>query len=140
MSKIQCFGALQKCIDKKSVFAALKGVVCLQVFGFPKTNINLYKPVKQKINMGFVAVQMKLMPDSPSADLKAIEKTAEEKINFVHKTIVKVEEQPIAFGLKAIILSFAWNDEIEIEKLEAELSKIEHISSVELLDVRKAFG
>jgi len=69
--------------------------------------------------MGFTVVQLKLMPDSPSADLKAIEKLAEHKINSMHKTIVKVEEQPIAFGLKAIILSFAWNDEIDTEKLEA---------------------
>ena len=90
--------------------------------------------------MGFTAVQMKLMPDSPSADLKAIEKKAEEIINSMHKTQVKVEEQPIAFGLSAIILSFAWNDAIDTERLEAEFSKIEHVSSVELLDVRKAFG
>jgi elongation factor 1-beta len=90
--------------------------------------------------MGFIAVQMKLMPDSPSTDLQAIEKKAEEIINSMHKTIVKVEEEPIAFGLKAMILSFAWNDEIETEKLESELQKIEHVSSVEILDVRKAFG
>jgi elongation factor 1-beta len=90
--------------------------------------------------MGFTAVQMKLMPDSPSADLKLIEAKAEETINSMHKTMVKVEEQPIAFGLKAMILSFAWNDEIDTEKLEAELAKIEHVSSVETLDIRKAFG
>ncbi len=90
--------------------------------------------------MGFVAVQMKLMPDSPEANLKEIEKKAEAAINSMHKTLVKIEEQPIAFGLSAIILSFAWNDEIDTEKLEAELAKLEHVSSVETLDVRKAFG
>jgi elongation factor 1-beta len=90
--------------------------------------------------MGFTAVQMKLMPDSPSANLKAIEIKSEEIINSMHKTQVKVEEQPIAFGLKAIILSFAWNDEIETEKLEAELAKVPEVSSVETLDIRKAFG
>jgi elongation factor 1-beta len=90
--------------------------------------------------MGFTAVQMKLMPESPSVDLKAIEATAIEIINSMHKTQVRVEEQPIAFGLNAIILSFAWNDEIELEKLEAEFQKISQVSSVEILDVRKAFG
>ena len=90
--------------------------------------------------MGFTAVQMKLMPTSPSADLKAIEKKAEEIITSMHKTSVKIEEEPIAFGLKAMILSFAWNDEIDTEKLEAELAKIENVSSVETLDIRKAFG
>ena len=58
----------------------------------------------------------------------------------MHKTQIKIEEEPIAFGLKAIILSFAWNDEIDIEKLEAALQKIENVSSVETLDIRKAFG
>jgi elongation factor 1-beta len=90
--------------------------------------------------MGFVAIQLKIMPDSPSADLNAIEKKAEEIITSMHKTLIKVEEQPIAFGLKAILLSFAWNDEIETEKLEAKLAQIENVSSVEILDVRKAFG
>jgi translation elongation factor aEF-1 beta len=90
--------------------------------------------------MGFTAVQMKIMPDSPSADLQAIEKAAEQEINSMHKTLVKFEEQPIAFGLKAIILSFAWNDEIELEKLEAKLQTIKEVSSVETLDIRKAFG
>jgi len=90
--------------------------------------------------MGFVAVQMKLMPSSPSVDLAVIEKKAEEIINSMHKTAVKIEEQPIAFGLKAMILSFAWNDEVDTEKLEAALQKIENVSSVETLDIRKAFG
>ena len=90
--------------------------------------------------MGFVVVQMKMMPDSPSADLKAIEAKAEEIVLSIHKTIVKIEEEEIAFGLKAMILSFAWNDAIETEKVEAELQKIENVSSVETLDIRKAFG
>lgn len=90
--------------------------------------------------MGITAVQMKLMPVSPEANLQEIEKKAEEIINSMHKTLVKIEEEPIAFGLKAIILSFAWNDEIDTEKLEAELEKIENVSSVETLDIRKAFG
>jgi len=90
--------------------------------------------------MGFVAVQMKMMPDSPEANLQEIEKKAEQIITSMHKTLIKVEEEEIAFGLKAMILSFAWNDEIETEVLEAKLAAIEHVSSVEILDVRKAFG
>lgn len=90
--------------------------------------------------MGFTAVQMKLMPTSPDVDLKVIEKKVEEIINSMHKTQIKIEEEPIAFGLKAIILWFAWNDEIETEVLEAKLAAIENVSSVEILDVRKAFG
>lgn len=103
-------------------------------------NNNIYKPTLQTDFMGFVVVKMKLMPNSPETNLQEIEKKAEEIINSMHKTIVKVEEEEIAFGLKAIILSFAWNDEVEIEQLEAKLQQIENVSSVELLDLRKAFG
>jgi elongation factor 1-beta len=90
--------------------------------------------------MGFTAIQLKIMPDSPSADLKAIEEKAEQIITSMHKTLIKIEEQPIAFGLNAIILSFAWNDDIETEKLEAALQEIPNVSSIEILDIRKAFG
>jgi elongation factor 1-beta len=90
--------------------------------------------------MGFTAVQMKLMPTSPEVDLKEIEQKASDLINSMHKTQIKIEEEPIAFGLKAIILWFAWNDEIDTEVLEAKLAAIENVSSVEILDVRKAFG
>ena len=107
---------------------------------FQICNLNLYKSLFPKDIMGFTAIQLKLMPNSPTSDLKAIEKKAEELINSMHKTSVGIEEQPIAFGLKAIILSFAWNDELEIEKLEAELAKIDDVSSSEILDIRKAFG
>ena len=34
----------------------------------------------------------------------------------------------------------AWNDEIDTESLEAKLQQIENVSSVEVLDIRKAFG
>lgn len=90
--------------------------------------------------MGFVAVQMKIMPESPDSDLKAIEAEVEKIITSMHKTSVKFEEEPIAFGLKAIMLSFAWNDQIEIEQLESKLQSIKNTSSVETLDIRKAFG
>jgi len=90
--------------------------------------------------MGFTAIQLKLMPNSPTSDLAIIEKKAEALINSMHKTSVKVEEQPIAFGLKAIILSFAWNDELSLENLETDLAKIDDVSSCEILDIRKAFG
>jgi translation elongation factor aEF-1 beta len=105
-----------------------------------KLHANLYKPKKRQRIMGFTAVQIKIMPDSPSADLKAIEKAAEETIVSMHKTSVKFEEEPIAFGLSAIMLSFAWNDEIELEQLEAKLQEIINVSSVEVTDIRKAFG
>jgi translation elongation factor aEF-1 beta len=90
--------------------------------------------------MGITAVHMKLMPSTPEANLSLINEKAGNIVNSFHKTQIKMEEEPIAFGLKAIHLYFSWNDEIDTERLEAELQKIEEVSSVETLDIRKAFG
>ena len=43
---------------------------------FQICNLNLYKSLFPKDIMGFTAIQLKLMPNSPTSDLKAIEKKA----------------------------------------------------------------
>ena len=50
------------------------------------------------------------------------------------------EEEPIAFGLKAIIALFAWPEEKELESLENELKDIEGVNSIQVIDIRRAFG
>jgi len=85
-------------------------------------------------------VKIKLMPSSVDENFKnlkwAVKKIVEngggENINF--------EEEPIAFGLKALIIFFLWSEEKELESLEKELGEIEEVNSVEVLDIRKALG
>lgn len=90
--------------------------------------------------MGIAAVKIKLMPISPEADLEKIKEKAKTIIEQEHGKNCKFEEEPIAFGLKAIIALFAWPEEQELEGLEKELKEIENVNSVELIDIRRAFG
>jgi len=90
--------------------------------------------------MGIAAVKIKLMPISPDVNLEEIEKRTEEIMNEHGVKNPKFEEQPIAFGLNAIIVLFAWPEEKELEDLELELGKIENIKSVQVIDMRRAFG
>ena len=90
--------------------------------------------------MGVVAVKIKVMPDSPEIDIKGIEQDVK---NLIEKEGVKnpqFEIQPIAFGLKAIIVMFGWPEEKELEELEEKLRKIKNVSSVQLIDIRRAIG
>lgn len=90
--------------------------------------------------MSLVAVKVKLMPESPEVDL---EKAKEETTKLLEEKDAKspnFEEEPIAFGLKALIVSFGWPEDKELEGIEEEFKKVEGISSAEVIDMRRAFG
>jgi len=90
--------------------------------------------------MGTAGVKIKIMPSSPSADLKKIEKQAEAVITKNSGKNCRFEIEPIAFGLNALIAIFAWPEEKELEELENKLGKIKEVNSVQTIDIRKTFG
>jgi len=90
--------------------------------------------------MAVVAIIAKIMPDSPSADIKLIEETAKRRLEEEGALNVSFEERPIAFGLKAIFFKFAWNESKDTSIIENALSSIAHVSSATIEDYRRAFG
>jgi len=90
--------------------------------------------------MGIAGVKIKIMPTSPEADLENIKETAKALIEKKGGKNCNFEEEPIAFGLKAVIIFFAWPEELELENLEKELQKIDEVNSTQVIDMRRAFG
>jgi elongation factor 1-beta len=91
--------------------------------------------------MATAILQIKVMPSSPDTDLLSLKQKIEEKLTKAGaKRIEKIEEQDIAFGLKALIVTLAWPEEKETEEAEKALSGIEDVSSVDIIDYRRAFG
>ncbi len=89
--------------------------------------------------MAIVAVKIKIMPESPEVDLAQLNEKLGKKIISLGGKINSSEEEPIAFGLKAIIITIAWPEEKSTEILESEL-QTEDVSSVQIIDYRRAFG
>jgi elongation factor 1-beta len=87
-----------------------------------------------------VAIIVKLMPDSPDADLKQIEINASAALEPEGAKNISFEEKPIAFGLKSIHMKFAMPEEKGTDLVEAKLSALEHVNSVTIEDYRRAFG
>jgi len=87
--------------------------------------------------MGTSGVKIKIMPSSPESDLVEIRNRAKKIIEDNGGINRKYEEEPIAFGLKAIIAFFEWPEEKELEKLEEELKKIKDVNSVHVIDMRR---
>ena len=90
--------------------------------------------------MSIAAVKIKIMPDSPETDLGKIEKEIKGILEREGVKNCQVEIQPIAFGLKALIFMFGWPEEKELEDLEEKFKTIEGVSSVQLIDMRRAIG
>lgn len=90
--------------------------------------------------MAIAAVKIKIMPVSPEVDLETIKETAKSMIEDAGGKNPTFEEESIAFGLKAIIALFAWPEEKELEELEGMLNGVEDVNSIQVIDIRRAFG
>ena len=90
--------------------------------------------------MGIVAVKIKIMPVSPETNLEEIKEKSKNLINREKGKNCQITEEPVAFGLKTIIAFFAWPEEKPLEPLEESLKKIENVSSVQVIDMRRAIG
>ena len=90
---------------------------------------------------GVVIVTIKLMPDSPDTDLEKMSEQASEKISSFGGKVGKSEQEPVAFGLKALNIMFSMPEEKgSTEELENEIAGMPGLSSVQVTDVRRAVG
>ena len=68
--------------------------------------------------MAQVVVTLKIMPKSPEVDLGNIEGEAKTKIiDFSQTKEIKTEQEPIAFGLKALKIIFVMDESTFIENM-----------------------
>ncbi len=90
--------------------------------------------------MGIVAVIVKILPDSPQADLNHIETEARKALEEHGAKNISFVQEPIAFGLKSIKIKFAWPEEKNTDIIDNSLGSIKHVSSAKIEDYRRAFG
>ncbi|MCK5624532.1 elongation factor 1-beta [Candidatus Pacearchaeota archaeon] len=90
--------------------------------------------------MGTALLKIKLMPNSVEVDFEEIKAKAKAIVEKGEGKRCTFEEEAIAFGLKALIVSFDIDEEINLEPIEEGLGKIENINSAQVIDMRRAFG
>ena len=91
--------------------------------------------------MATAGIQFKIMPESPDTNLDQLKdklKTATE--SFESGVFNDAKEEPIAFGLKALVITIALSEDEESESVEKAFSEIDGVSSVELIDYRRVIG
>ncbi len=96
--------------------------------------------------MASVVVTIKIMPTGVDTDLDKLFTAVETKVRaFVddkHKTgEVRKEIEPIGFGLKALKVTFVYDENLGgSDKLEEDIRKLTGVESAEAVDVRRAIG
>ena len=95
--------------------------------------------------MATVIISLKIMPESPDVDMDALQKLVDVEIRkfgeLNAEEEVRITVEPIAFGLKALIVLFAMDESKgSTEPLENALNTLEGVNSVEVTDVRRAIG
>ncbi len=87
--------------------------------------------------MGEVVATIKLMPESPEMDVARVKADIKNAIPE-NTELHSIEEEPIAFGLVALNIMVVVDDaEGGTEQIEENLSKIEDVASIEVVDVRR---
>lgn len=92
------------------------------------------------IKMATAIITIKLMMDSPEVDLSKVEEKAKDIIKETGGEFYKAEAEPIAFGLKALKLTFTCDEKLGSDAFEEKLSQIEGVSNAQCVDFRRALG
>tara|TARA_Y100000310_G_C20683699_1_gene817636 strand:- start:775 stop:1047 length:273 start_codon:yes stop_codon:yes gene_type:complete len=90
--------------------------------------------------MSIAAIIVKIMPDSPEANLEEIQESASKTLELLGAQNISFTQEPVAFGLKAVMVKFAWPEEKDTSLFEDALAKIPNVSSAQTSDYRRAFG
>ena len=83
--------------------------------------------------MAMAGVQFKIMPTGPEVDLEVIKLAFNAKVEEMGGIPSNVEEQPIAFGLKALLFSFAYPEDKDVDQVNNAVNEIENVSSSEMV-------
>ncbi|HOT93663.1 MAG TPA: elongation factor 1-beta [Methanoregulaceae archaeon] len=82
--------------------------------------------------MGDVACIIRVMPESPEVDLEGLKRAMKEKVPEIHE----IREEPIGFGLKALMVVAVVGDTGgQTDRLEEDLSSLPGVERAEIVEV-----
>ena len=97
--------------------------------------------LKVRIRMADVIVTLKVMPAGAESDLEDIKRKVSLAISEFGGEVGKTEIEPVAFGLKALVIIFVMDENKgSTEGLERRIEDLEDVNSVTVTDVRRAIG
>ena len=91
--------------------------------------------------MAQLFITLKVMPESPEVDLKKLEGSVKKGIETFGGRVDRVIQEPVAFGLKALMVSFTMDESKgSTDPLEETLQALKDVNSVDVTEVRRMLG
>lgn len=91
--------------------------------------------------MADVIITVKVMPSDVDVDMNKLKTRVGKEVIAFKARIVREEIEPVAFGLKALKITFAYDENRGgTDEIEAKISKLDEVESVDVIDVRRAIG
>lgn len=89
-----------------------------------------------------VVVKLKVMPTGVEINLGQLGQACKQKIESFGGKVHKIDKVPIAFGMNALEFIFLVEEQRgrALEELEEDIKQIPDVSTVDITDVRRAFG
>ena len=88
-------------------------------------------------HIGIAGVKIRIMPDSPEVDLEELRHKIRGFVEEAGGINNPYEIEPVAFGLKAIIAFFQWKENRPLEEIEEKIKELDHVQSIQTIDIRK---
>lgn len=91
--------------------------------------------------MAMLILTFKIMPTSPEIDLEKLTEQVKETITSFKGNIKETLLEPVAFGLKAILAKFSFDEANgSTDALEDALTALEEVMNVETVAISRAMG
>ena len=91
--------------------------------------------------MAQIIVTLKVMPESPDVDLESLVTPITEAISAEGGTVSAHEEEPIGFGIKALLITFSRDEALgNLDGIEDAVTALSGVESCESANVRRALG
>lgn len=88
--------------------------------------------------MGNALIKYKIMPEGMPEDFEILKELVKKTLEDNEAKVLNIEEQPIAFGLKSIIATISIDESKDTNQIEESLKSLEGISSLDVIDYRRA--
>ncbi len=97
---------------------------------------------RDQIKMAMAMLVVKVMPESVEVDLAKLKEDVEKAITELYGDVgeIRTEEEPIAFGLKALNFTFIMDESLGGDIIEEKLNTFDNVASAKVIDFRRTLG
>ncbi len=91
--------------------------------------------------MAYVIITLKIMPEGVDVSLSQLETASKTAIEAYGGRMMRVEKEPIGFGLVALKMTFSMDENKgSTDALEDQIKQIAGVMNVEVVNVGRALG